>query len=163
VDGTTNNNNETGRTNMFSINRVFFAGAVVSAVAAALMASGCAVGGGMQQGAEVRVSTKLDGASPKMIVAGPARLLHVDVHGRQELSLYSVKRAADGSFSCAAVASSGAMPLRHGASNELNLVVPADEAVCLANGSGVARDSDVAWHARRGTDAPAEVLHASNL
>ena len=50
VNGTTNNNNERGRANMFSINRVFFAGAVVSAVAAALMASGCAVGGGMQQG-----------------------------------------------------------------------------------------------------------------
>jgi hypothetical protein len=150
---------------MFSINRICFAGAVVSAVAAALMASGCAVGGGMQQAAEVRVATRLDGASPKMIVAGPARLLHVDVHGRQELSLYSVKRAADGSFSCAAMASSGALPLRHGASNELNLVVPADEAICLANGSGISRDTEVAdveWHARRGS-APVEALHASNL
>ena len=147
---------------MFSINRLFFAGAVASAVAAALMASGCAVGGGMQA-AEVRTATKLEGASPKMIVAGPARLLHVDVHGRQELSLYRVKRAADGSFSCAAVASSDARPLRHGASNQLNLVVPADEAVCLANGSGIVRDTEVAWHARRGDDAPVEALAANNL
>jgi hypothetical protein len=146
---------------MFSINRIFFAGAVVSAVAAALMASGCAVGG--VDRAEVRVATRLEGASPKMIVAGPARLLHVDVHGRQELSLYTVKRAADGSFSCAVVASAGALPLRQRASNELNMLVPADEAVCLANGSGVARDSEVAWHARRGASAPAETLHASNL
>ena len=162
MNGTTNHFNETKGANMFSINRLFFAGAVASAVAAALMASGCAGGGGMRA-AEVRIATKLEGASPKMIVAGPARLLHVDVHGRQELSLYSVKRAPDGSFNCAAVASSDALPLRHGASNELNLVVPADEAVCLANGSGIARDTEIAWHARRGTDAPAETLHASNL
>jgi len=147
---------------MFSINRIFVAGAVVSAVAAALMASGCAAGGAMNH-AEVRVATKLEGASPKMIVAGPARLLHVDVHGRDALSLYSVKRAADGSFSCAAQASTGARSLRQGASNELNIVVAEDEAVCLANGSGVARDSDVSWHARRGADAPVEALHASNL
>jgi len=148
---------------MFSINRIFFAGAVVSAVAAALMASGCAVGGSLRQASDVRVATRLEGATPKMIVAGPARLLHVDVHGRQALSLYSVKRAAEGSFSCAAVASSDARPLRRGASNALNLVVPADEAVCLANGSGISRDTEVAWHARRGQDAPVEVLHASNL
>src|SRR5437764_1295122 len=149
VNGTTDQNNRIRRANMFSINRLFVAGAVASAVAAALMASGCAVGGAINN-AEVRVATRLEGASPKMIVAGPARLLHVDVHGRQALSLYSVKRATDGSFSCAAVASSAALPLRQGATNELNLVVPDDEAVCLANGSGVARDSDVAWHARRG-------------
>jgi hypothetical protein len=146
---------------MFSINRIFFAGAVVSAVAAAVMASGCAVGG--IDHAEVRVATTLEGASPKMVVVGPARLLHVDVHGRQALSLYSVKRAADGSFNCATVAASDALSLRHGASNDVNLVVPAGEAVCLANGSGLARDSEVAWHARRGANAPAETLHASNL
>jgi hypothetical protein len=146
---------------MFSINRIFFAGAVVSAVAAAVMASGCAVGG--IENAEIRVATKLEGASPKMIVTGPARLLHVDVHGRQALSLYSVKRAADGGFNCAAVAGSDAVPLRQGASNELNLVVPADEAVCVANGSGIARDSEVAWHARRGAVAPPETLQASNF
>jgi hypothetical protein len=147
---------------MISINRIFFAGAIASAVAAALMASGCAAGGGLQS-AEVRVATQLEGASPRMIVAGPARLLHVDVHGRQELSLYSVKRAADGSFSCASEATSGARPLRHGATNELNILVHEDEAICLANGSGIARDADVAWHARRGADAPAETLQASNF
>jgi hypothetical protein len=57
------------------------------------------------------------------------------------------------------------LPLRHGASNELNLVVPEGEAVCLANEAGQAapRNTDVAWHARRGADAPAETAHASNL
>ena len=163
MNATTNDDSETGGANMISINRIFFAGAIASAVAAAFMASGCAAGGGLQQHAELRVATKLEGASPKMIVAGPARLLHVDVHGRQELSLYSVKRAADGSFSCARAASSAARPLRHGATNELNVVVREDEAICLANESGIARDADVAWHARRGADAPTELLQASNF
>jgi len=147
---------------MISINRIFFAGAIASAVAAALMASGCAAGGGLQS-AELRVATQLEGASPRMIVAGPARLLHVDVHGRQSLNVYSVKRGADGSANCGAAVHSVALPLRQGASNELNLVVLEDEAVCLANVSGSARAADVSWHARRGKDAPAKTLHASNF
>jgi hypothetical protein len=67
------------------MNRVCIVGAVVSAAAAIFMASGCSVAGGMQRAAEVRVATTLEAGSPKMIVSGPARLLHVDVHGRQSL------------------------------------------------------------------------------
>jgi len=147
---------------MISINRIFFAGAIASAVAAALMASGCAAGGGLQS-AEVRVATQLEGASPRMIVAGPARLLHVDVHGRQSLNVYSVKRGADGNANCGDAVRSEALPLRQGASNELNLVVLGDEAVCLANASGSPRAADVSWHARSGNDAPAETLQAGNF
>jgi hypothetical protein len=165
VNGKTTTETKAGGTKMISINvnKICFAGAIASAAAAVLLASGCSVAGaGLHRAAEVRIATTLEGASPKLIVAGPARLLHVDVHGRQELSLYSVKRAADGSFNCASVAASGALPLRHGASNDLNLVVPADEAVCLANGSGIARNTDVSWHARRGKDAPVEVAHTDH-
>lgn len=148
---------------MFSINRIFFTGAVISAAAAVFVASGCsAVGAGMNRAAEVRVATTLEAGSPRMIVSGPARLLHVDVHGRQLLNLYTVKRAADGKFSCADQERSPLLPLRHGASNELNIVVSANEAVCLANDAGEAgpRNTDVSWHARRGADAPSEVAHA---
>src|SRR4051812_46675473 len=149
---------------MFSMNRLFFAGAVISAAAAVLMASGCGVTGAMDRAAEVRAATRLEAGSPKVIVTGPARLLHVDVHGRQALSVYTVKRAADGSFSCADQTRTTVSPLRNGASNELNLVVADDEAVCLANGAGdvAPQNTDVSWHARRGTNVPAEVLHASN-
>ena len=74
-------NNQTGGANMVSINRIFFAGAVISAAAAVFLASGCGVTGasGMQRAAEVRVATTLEAGSPKVIVSGPARLLHVDV------------------------------------------------------------------------------------
>jgi len=163
VNGKRNNDRETGGANMFSINRIFFTGAVISAAAAVFVASGCSVaGGGMNRAAEVRVATTLEAGSPKMIVSGPARLLHVDVHGRQSLNVYSVKRGADGKVSCTDKVSSARLSLRHGASNELNLVVGADEAVCLANDAGDAspRNTDVSWHARRGADVPAEAGHA---
>ena len=82
VNGKANNDSESGGANMFSINRICFTGAVISAAAAVFMASGCGVAGaGMKRAAEVRVATTLEAGSPKMIVSGPARLLHVDVHG----------------------------------------------------------------------------------
>jgi len=147
---------------MFSINRICFTGAVISAAAAVLMASGCGVAGaGMKRAAEVRVATTLEAGSPKMIVSGPARLLHVDVHGGQSLNVYSVKRGADGKVSCTDKVPSARHLLRQRASNELNLVVRADEAICLANDASASpRNTDVSWHARRGADAPAEVAHA---
>jgi hypothetical protein len=166
VNGRTDEtSNETGGATMFSMNRIFIAGAVVSAAAAVFMASGCSVAGGVQRGAEVRVATTLEPGSPKMIVSGPARLLHVDVHGGRSLNVYSVKRGTDGKVSCADQAHAKLFPLRHGESNELNLVVAEGEAVCLANdGRDVSpRNTDVSWHARRGADAPAETAHASNL
>jgi len=147
--------------NLFSMNRICFAGAVIAALAAVLTASGCGVTGAMDRAAEVRVATRLEAGSPKMIVAGPARLLHVDVRGRQAVNLYSVKRAADGSFNCADPARTQGAPLRHGASNELDLVVPADEAVCLASQAGALHQAEVSWHARRGAHAPAETPRAT--
>jgi len=150
---------------MFSINRIFFTGAVISAAAAVFVASGCSVAGaGMRRASEVRVATTLEAGSPKVIVSGPARLLHVDVHGRQSLNVYSIKRGADGKVSCTDKVPSARVSLRQRASTELNLVVRADEAVCLANDASDAspRNADVSWHARRGSDAPAEVAHAAH-
>jgi hypothetical protein len=151
---------------MMSINRFFFAGAVACAAAGAFVASGCSVvgAGGMQRAAEVRGATRLAAGSPQVIVSGPARLLHVNVRGRQALSIYSVKRDASGAVNCADKARSGAFLLRPGASNELNLEVLYDEAICLANAAGDAApdNADVSWHARRGANAPIETAHASH-
>jgi hypothetical protein len=167
VNGKSDSEFKAGGANMFSINRICLAGAVASAIGAVLMASGCGVAG-MQRAAEVRVATTLEAGSPKLIVSGPARLLHVDVHGRQALNIYSVKRAADGTANCADQARSDVFQLRQGASNELNIEVMGDEAICLGNdpGDGTAHDADVSWHARRGVGTPVETghaLHASNL
>jgi hypothetical protein len=154
--------NQKRGTRMISVNRIFFAGAVISAAAAVLMASGCGVAGatGMQRAAEVRVATTLEAGSPKMIVSGPARLLHVDVRGHQALTLYSVKRDAGGGANCAGPARSGAFALRQAASTVLNLQVQDDEAICLASATGDAPSVDVSWHARRGAATPTELGHA---
>jgi hypothetical protein len=76
---------------MFSMNRLFFAGAVISAAAAVLMASGCGVTGAMDRAAEVRAATRLEAGSPKVIVTGPARLLPLHHHPPQALSLNTLK------------------------------------------------------------------------
>jgi hypothetical protein len=152
----TNNEIETGGANMFSsaINKFFFAAATV------LLASGCGVAGGaIRHAADVRVATTLEAGSPKLMVSGPARLLHVDVYGHQNLNVYSVKRAADGSVTCAGAVPSDVRPLQQSATNELNIAVAADEGICLANGAGTAPRTDVSWHARRGADASPEAAH----
>jgi len=155
---------DTTNSQMLSLNRICLAGAVVFAVAAAVMASGCSTAGGMSQAADVRVATKLDtGAPAQMIVSGPARLLHVDVHGRQALTVYTVERAADGTVSCDDPARSAVVALQQGAANELNLTVPSGQVACLSSSAADARGGHVSWHARLGADAPAESLQASNM
>jgi hypothetical protein len=158
VNGKTNN--QTGGSDMGSINRIFFAGAIISA-AAAVLASGCGVtGASALRAAEVRVATTLEAGSPKVIVSGPARLLHVDVQGHQTLNVYTVKRDASGAASCAARGRSETRALRQAASTELNLEVGDDEVVCLANSAGDAPRIDVSWHARRGIGTRIEAGHA---
>ena len=159
VDGKTND--QTGGNDMDSMNRIFFAGAVISAAAAVFLASGCAGTGaaGMQRSAEVRMATTLEAGSPKLMVSGPARLLHVDVEGHQTLNVYTVKRDAAGAASCAGKARSEARTLRQAATTELNLEVGDGEVVCLANAAADAPRVDVSWHARRGVAAPIETGH----
>ena len=168
VNGTTKIETETGGAKMISINvnKICLAGAVASAAAAVLFASGCNVAGagaGLQRAAEVRVATTLEGSSPKLVVAGPARVLHVDVRGHRAVNVYSVKRGADGSVDCMVTDRSGVRSLQQSASNELNLVVRSDEGLCLANEAGdAAPRADVSWHARRGPDVPVEIAHADH-
>jgi len=151
---------------MVSVDRICVLGAVISAVAAVLMASGCNVTGvsNLQRGAEVRVATTLEAGSPKMVVTGPARLLHVNVQGHKAVSVYSVKRDATGAVNCAATTRSDRQPLRQMASTELNLQVKDDEAVCMAHDATDAGRADVSWHARRGANnIPAEIAHADDF
>jgi hypothetical protein len=148
---------------MFTTNRIYVAGVVVSAIVALSMA-GCSTAGAARH-TEVRVATRLETGSPRLVVAGPARLLHVEVRGRRALNLYSVRRGADGQVSCL----DGARTLlrsRLGANNALDLVVAAGEAICVGDGEAGAanpRDTEVSWHARSGTEARVEIAEASTL
>ncbi|HEY7375656.1 MAG TPA: hypothetical protein VIF57_26100 [Polyangia bacterium] len=155
---------ETGGASMFSFNRICVAGAVIFGVAAVLMASGCNTTGasGLHRAAEVRVATTLGAGSSQLIVSGPARLLHVDVRSRKTLNIYRVKLDATGAADCASAVRSEVRALRESASTELDLAVRDDEAICLANVAGDSGRADVSWHARRGAEAPAEVMQARN-
>jgi hypothetical protein len=153
----------TGGVTMGTINRTFIAGAVICAAAALLTASSCTTTG-TQRAVDVRVAMTLRSGSPQLVVSGPARVLHVEVAGRQDVSIYSVKRGADGSVSCATEIRTGVRVLKRAASNDLDLVVDEDEGVCLANAAGDgAPRADVSWHARRDAGTPVEIAHRHTL
>src|SRR5438552_3357437 len=139
---------------MSAMNRIYGARAVALAIAVVSIASGCTTGGASRP-IEVRVVTRVETGSPKLVVVGPARLLHVDVHGHRLLNLYSVRRGTDGKVSCLDGARGPVRTLHEQASNELNIVVAAGEAICVTDGAAgapTARETDVSWHARSGID-----------
>ena len=109
---------------------------------------GCATvgaGHGDVRGRDLHVSATVSGGASRAIVSGPATLLHIDVAGANDLSLYRVART-DGD-ACAASKRGPATELRPGASNRVNFDVAADEIVCVAANAG--RAASLTWHARR--------------
>ena len=70
-----------------------FAG-LAAIAAAAVMGGGCGVtsvaGHSHGRGDDVRSIARMNATTgPKLVVAGPARLLHVDVHGERAFTLYA--------------------------------------------------------------------------
>jgi hypothetical protein len=111
--------------------------------------AGCATGaGGHARGRDVHASTRLAGDAARVVVSGPAWLLHVDVEGRDDLALYSVARKDGTDADCAAGPTGARKRLQPGAPNLVNLTVPAGEAICIAPAPN-ARTVSVMWHARR--------------
>jgi hypothetical protein len=101
---------------------------------------------------------------PKVVVAGPARLLHVDVHGERAFTIYAVARQTGTDADCLAAAATPAISVaRASRRRPLDLDVPAGQVICLANAADATggRGAEVSWHARRG--APDQgVLYADN-
>jgi hypothetical protein len=115
---------------------------------------GCATVGadhGQARGRDMHVSATVAGGASRVIVSGPATLLHVDVNGASDLSLYRVARA-DGD-ACAATKRGPATELRRGASNRVNIDVASDEIVCVAAAAAAQGAASVTWHARRADEA----------
>jgi len=114
---------------------------------------GCATvgaGHGQARGRDMHVSATVSGGAARAIVSGPATLLHVDVSGANDLSLYRVART-DGD-ACAAAKRGPATELRRGASNRVNIDVASDEIVCVAAATAD-RAASLTWHARRADPA----------
>ena len=102
--------------------------------------------------------------APRVVVAGPARLLHVDVHGDRAFTIYNVARQTGTDADCLATASAPAISVaRANRRRPLDIDVPAGQLVCLANAPDTNdhRSAEVSWHARRGAAEPG-VLYADN-
>jgi hypothetical protein len=109
---------------------------------------------------DVRGQTVLNTGSPQVVVAGPARLLHVDFEGARAVSLYSVDSRNGGTDACrAGAAGAKRSALRTNVRNALDLDVPAGQTVCLvADGGSV----EVAWHAQQSAGGTIGTAYASN-
>jgi hypothetical protein len=137
-------------------------------VLAAAMASGCGVTSAAHthgRGNDVRSTARMDATTgPKVVVAGPARLLHVDVNGDRAFTLYSVARQTGSDADCLGTSASPAVSVaRASRRRPLDIDVPAGHVVCLANeaNAGAGQGADVSWHARRGGPRPG-VLYADS-
>ena len=137
--------------------------------AAAMMSGGCGVtsaaGHSHGRGNDVRSTAHMTAATgPKVVVAGPARLLHVDVHGDRGFTIYAVARQTGTDADCRAAAATPATSVaRANRRRPLDIDVPAGQVVCLANGSNAddRHSTEVSWHARLGAPEPG-VLYADN-
>ena len=96
---------------------------------------------------DLRGQKMLSAGSPQSVVAGPARLLHVDFESARTVSLYNVDSRNGGPDACrAGAAAAKRSALRTNVRNALDLDVPAGQTVCLvADGGSV----EVAWHAQQ--------------
>src|ERR1700690_1164753 len=98
---------------------------------------------------DLRGQTVLNTGTPQSLVAGPARLLHVDFEGARAVSLYSVDSRNGGPDACrAGAAGAKRSALRTNVRNALDLDVPAGQTVCLVTDGG---SVEVAWHAQQST------------
>jgi hypothetical protein len=112
-------------------------------------AAGCAtISGGPASRHDVHASARIAGDTARILVSGPASLLHIDVDGRADLALYAVARKSGTDADCAASATVEKKRLHAGTQNVVNLDVAAGETICVASAAS-ARPTSVMWHARR--------------
>jgi hypothetical protein len=112
-------------------------------------AAGCATAsGGRAERRDQHTSARISGDAARVLVAGPALLMHVDVEGREDLSLYAVARKTGTEADCAAGQAGERRRVRPGVSNRVNITVAANQAICIAAAPS-SRSTAVMWHARR--------------
>ena len=111
--------------------------------------AGCAtITGGHGGRRDVHSSTHVAGVGARVLVTGPALLMHVDVEGRDDLVLYAVARKDGTEADCAAEQTSERKRIRPGVPNLVNLPVAAGQTICIAAAPDI-RTASVMWHARR--------------
>jgi hypothetical protein len=137
---------------MFRINQVIRVGFLSIALTSGV---GCAtVSGGHARGRDVHASARIAGDGARVLVSGPALLMHVDIDGRDDLALYAVHHERGTDADCGAARIGEPRRLRPGVPNLVNLAVPADQSICVSAAPN-ARTAAVMWHARRVAPASA--------
>ena len=104
--------------------------------------------------ADMRGNTALAGSEPALLLAGPARLLHVNADRHAGVTLYRVARRDGTATDCRGVRREAVLDW----DRESDLLVRKDETICVA----AAGRTQLSWHARPETGDLAEVQHAKN-
>ena len=131
---------------MFRINQVIRVGFLSIALTSGV---GCAtVAGGHARGRDVHASASIAADGARVLVNGPALLMHVDIDGRDDLAMYAVRNEPGNDANCGAARIGEPRRLRPGVPNLVNITVPADQAICVSAAPN-ARTAAVMWHARR--------------
>jgi hypothetical protein len=139
--------------------RLMFAATIAACAVAIFCSAGCGATGLAERPhtADVRMSIPMRADSPRLVVVGPARLLHVDVQGHGVVSLYAVRAETGLERDCDGAPLPKAITLIPDETNRLDLDVPAGQAICMTT---LKRDDrrvgEVHLHARRFPGAPAE-------
>jgi hypothetical protein len=115
-------------------------------------AIGMAACAGLAPRPDYRGSTARVGAEPRPLLAGPARLLHVNTDRRTPFTLYRVRMEPGKPVDCGQARQEAVIDLEQGA----GMLVGKDETICVA-AQGLAH---VSWHAKHIT-GDIEIQHAS--
>jgi hypothetical protein len=106
---------------------------------------GCATGSSAPR--DLRSSARLPSATPSLLVAGPALLMHVDVDDPDDqLVIYAVNRKQGTNADCGAGPAGDSLRLHPRRTNPVNLVIPSEQVACVSSSS---RRASIHWHARR--------------
>lgn len=142
-------------------------GAIFGVLVAFVGLAGCAAAGSAERrdATDARGTVAVGAAKPRLVVAGPTRLLHLDIQGRPAL-LYTVARRTGTELDCDGPEIGSPSVIRGDGRTILDLDVSADQVACLA-----AVDSHAplpgspivaSWHARSGNKGAIAEVIASN-
>jgi hypothetical protein len=143
---------------MFCANRAI-GGSFFLAALAAGTGAGCATARVLSRSQDLHAAARIGANGARVLVVGPALLMHIDVDGRNDLALYTVARKSGTEADCAGALTSERKHLRPGVANLVNLAVTDAQVVCIAVEPNT-RTATVTWHARRIDGGSAAGRHA---
>jgi hypothetical protein len=115
--------------------------------------AGCATAAGGHPDVHGMTTLPGGGSDGRLLIAGPALLMHIELDRGDDLVLYTVARKHGTDADCAVVPDGGSIRVRARNSNLLNLGVAGGRVVCISSPS---ERTSVLWHAKAGEPAAPE-------